>query len=218
MSRETKPPMLSSHIAVHLAGSVVVFGGFSQDKQPCKSSDIWVYNLYTDIWRKYMIPNRGNTVPPRRIYGGCGVANNNTDIYVVGLANLTNYKSKLWKLTRTRKGGFSWVEVTVRKAPLRRRCPTGWAYAEKVWIFGGCGPSQTRFVHLLSSREDGNQGSYDPLICFDPTSQKWTNVRCSGTVPSSQNDWHSSTINQDKVLAVWRIERCQYHIKWLVRT
>ena len=107
-------------------------------------------------------------------------------------------------MTRTRKRDFSWGEVTIRKAPSQRYCPTGWAYAEKVWIFGGYGPSPTAFGHLndcadfLPSRHYGNQGFNNQLICFDPTNQEWTNVNCSGTVPSPRYR-HSSTINQDKV-------------------
>ena len=79
MSQETKPPTLYGHVAVCLAGSVVVFCGFSEDKQDCKRSDIWVFNLHSDIWRKYMLPDDGNTIPPRRMCGNCDVAIN-TDI------------------------------------------------------------------------------------------------------------------------------------------
>ena len=77
---------------------------------------------------------------------------------------------------RDRKGCFSWQEVPVKKAPSYRHFMTAWEYAEKMWIFGGCGPSPADVGHLndfvdfyIECCYDGaNHSVNNRFLFFDP--------------------------------------------------
>ena len=86
----------------------------------------------------------------------------------------------VWQLTRDREGCFSWREIPVKKAPSCRHM-AGWEYSDKMWIFGGIGPSPLDIGHL-NHCVDFSIGSYDEgtnnqLLCFDPSCSEWTNLK-----------------------------------------
>ena len=63
---------------------------------------------------------------------------------------------------------------------------SGWAFDEKIWIFGGIGTSPSSFLHDSGSFVRNNRNKYcnNQLLCFDPITREWTNQTCNGNVPS----------------------------------
>ena len=204
--------MLCDHAVARLKHSIVVFGGCTF--KPGETFDkrfvtqslqvIWTYNLYTDRWKRYVIPESEKVPVGRNTDIGCIGVTIKTDIYYMfGLAN--DNLATLWKLQKASKGGFSWSEVFVKKAPSYRCDMTGWEYAEKMWIFGGFGPSPADFENLndfvdfdLDFHEVGvDFGTTNQLLCFDPSCCEWTNVKCCGTVPSPRAHCASAAIGNE---------------------
>ena len=107
-------------------------------------------------------------------------------------------------LTRTH-GCFHWSEIDNRKGlklPSPRYKHRGWEYNGHLWIFGGYGSPLDIYLN-----EYGNfavntiyddQGTNNQLLCYDPSTQQWTNPECSGSVPFPQFN-HASSIIQNKV-------------------
>ena len=47
---------ISRHSVVHLDNYVVIIGGFCKYCELLPTDVIWMYNLYTEEWRKQIIP------------------------------------------------------------------------------------------------------------------------------------------------------------------
>ena len=45
----------SGHSAVHLDNYLIIIGGWWDDKE-LSTCSIWMYNLYTEVWTKHVIP------------------------------------------------------------------------------------------------------------------------------------------------------------------
>ena len=199
MTHETELPEIYDHAAVRLQDCIVVFGDIDHKTGKELRNAIYVYNLYTDQWRKHIIPK--HKILPSKMMGRCAEAIG-SDIYVFSTPKYD--MGGLWKLVRKgNKGCFSWSEVSVNKIPLHRYDMTGWEYAEKLWIFGGVGPSPVD-VGQLNNFVDfillpNGDGVNNQLLCFDPSCQEWNNVKSFGAVPSPRRH-HSSAIMNDKVL------------------
>ena len=215
MTQETRPPMLLEHAAVRLEDSIVVFGGYvCNNPNTCihKSCEpmnaIWVYNLHVDKWRKYDIIHDN-----KEITGVCGIAIGQ-DIYVYGCQDRQNMAT-IWTLTRDRKGCFSWREVLVNKPPSNRRHMAGWEYEKKSWLFGGFGKSPADFGSLNDFVNFDlaimNRGYNNQLICFDPSSKEWTNLRCSGAVPSPRSHHLSARVGDEVYVFGGRSARSKLH-------
>ena len=206
MSDEPQPPKIINHVAVQVKGKIVVFGGsayfqpdeelrFDEEEDPQYSRTIWWYNLYTERWRKYVIPKQKEV--PVQTDSACGVVIR-SDIYVFGgeLYTTGQPTNALWCLTKS-KDTFTWNEINydLRKTPSSRFYHSGWEYNEKLWVFGG-----VTEVYLGHLQDDGdfeqNEDDYynnNQLLCFNPSSRKWTNPQCSGKVPSPRSE-HSTAI------------------------
>ena len=72
------------------------------------------------------------------------------------------------------------------KSPSPRCDHSGWIYSQKLWIFGGFGPSPDGYLNdsgnFLEHHSDvvcNNQ-----LLCFNPSCNEWENQECSGSIPS----------------------------------
>ena len=102
-----------------------------------------------------------------------------------------NDKGTLWKLKRDGQGCFSWSEVPVKHSPLYRYGMTGWAYAEKLWIFGGYGPLPT------APNRHQIEGYNNQLLCFDPSCNVWTNLKCCRTLPSPRAGCASAMLGNE---------------------
>ena len=98
---ENNLPMIALHVVTRLQDSIVVFGGipvkctdsilgynpFYQDKRT-----IWTYSLHTDLWRKYVIPEEGETLT---LSSGSTAVTIKTDIYM--FATPTDDLATVWQ-------------------------------------------------------------------------------------------------------------------------
>ena len=176
---------------VTFGGDVCVFEG----NEP---SMIWLYNLYTEQWRKYKIPY-GKTIPSPR-YNSVAVAIG-VDIYMFGGFNLKFqfdiYYNDLFKLARTANGCFYWSKIEFQQGmrlPSPRTDHSGWGYAECLWIFGGYINQFASQTGYLNDHGDFINGLTNQLLCYDSHFQTWTNPQCFGNVPSPRKDHSIATI------------------------
>ena len=205
MSYGTQPQKRYGHVAIRMEHYVLVIGGTWRSNQPFCQSVIWIYNLYTEQWRRYAIPDK-KIVPPGAI-GACAVTIGE-DVYMSGGYNLIKRTATnaLWKLIRLPHGCFTWNEIVNAsnvKTPSPRMCPTGWEHSGKLWLFGGKGLSPAGYLNDYGDYADfcNNQ-----LLCFDPSGEEWTNLKCSGSIPSPR-ECHSTTIIGD---TVWLYGGCNW--------
>ena len=191
---------MTSHVAVRLEHCIIVFGGFSIidgiSQEPLPSYDIWMYNLYTEQWRKETVTC--NKIVPPKIYRASGVVVG-SDIYVYG--GLLNTRDSLWKLSRNAKGSFAWQKAKskVKKKSLSPRVHcTIWEFAEKLWMFGGKVLTSVNPSDYLNNYGDfGDWGENNQILCFNPSCNEWTNPQSFGDIPEPRAH-HGTVIIRDK--------------------
>ena len=165
---------------------------------------IWVYNLWTEQWNGYKMPEgkkhpsaRGQccvAIEPHAYFFGGMCINNPTYEDTLLPFDKPNY-THLWKLTLS-NDSFEWTAIEIEnhtKKPLPRTDHCGWEYGQCMWIFGGCiALGLVRYIDLQQSQPNYlNQhgditvyGDNNQLLCFDPSTKGWQNVKSSGAVPS----------------------------------
>ena len=194
------------HVAVHLDNYIVVIGGRDMNYEPVPTHMIWMYNVYTDQWRKHQIPGQKNA--PQALFMASGTAIG-TDIYMFGGAEseVNSATNKMWKLTRSPQGCFDWSKIEFQhdiKLPLPRYGHSGWEYKDCLWVFGGCGIHENVLrIPIIAPKYLIDHGDYvhmsnNQLLCYDPSTQIWTNPKCFGTVPSPRA-CHSTEVIKDKL-------------------
>ena len=216
MGNDYKALTRYGHLAVRMNHCIIVFGGMGMSKRTYSIHTLWMYNMYTEAWEEHSVPLGDLTehwekkflpevkgVSPA-IQFACAVAIG-ADIFVfggmcvVGHTELSTYVSNgLFKLGRKHRGEFSWSCIKYRSkvhSPSPRFYHTGWEYAEKLWIFGGKGPTNDGYLN-----DNGDfMGPYNnQFLCFDPLCEKWTNPPCSGNIPEPRCD-HFTAILRDTV-------------------
>ena len=182
------------HVAVRLNSSIVVIGGRNRYYQTMPLSVIWTYNLYTEQWRKHQIPHEVNDVP-NELEDTCAAAIG-ADIYLFG-GSIYKSTNEMWKLTGTTQECLNWSKLEPQqdvKLPCPRFGHSGWEYAQCLWVFGGKGLFSSEY---LSDHGDISQMYTNQLLCYDPSTQKWTNPQCFGSVPYPRM-YHSTTVIRDK--------------------
>ena len=179
------------HMAVLLDNCIIVFGGQLLDGKTLISNRvIWTFNIYSENWRKYVIPK--NRTAPRRRCAACGCAFESS-VYMFGGVTGKNYEAirplnssnALWKLTRTSRGEFLWHKIKPAKtmpSPSPRYGASGWEYCQNLWVFGGfCSPRAAG--NYLNDYGDFYDDSTNQLLCYNSSSKTWTNPRCYGSIP-----------------------------------
>ena len=183
----------SNYVAVRLKDRILVFSKKSSHAEHLSGGvaiitqeidyAIWICNLWTEQWRKYTIP--GRQILPE-IKGQTGVAIG-SDIYIFGGGYHTDM---FWKLRRSENGSFVWSIIPTEdkaKVPSPRLYHCAWEHGEKMWVFGGYGPSPDGYLNdygdfsLRFSWYVNNQ-----LLSYDPSTMIWISVKCSGEVPSTR--------------------------------
>ena len=193
------------HSAAYLDNYVVIIGGLrpSRLKQiPLPTDVIWMYNLYTEVWRKHVIEENGS---PDEFSNAIAVTINGT-IYTFGGYDMGgSHRNALWALSKAKTQCLTWSFITFqhdKESPSPRMGHTGWEYAGKLWVFGGCGPSPELYLHdhgdIAFDADHPCYPNNNQLLCYDPSTQKWTNPQCSGSFPSPRAG-HVSAIIKDKV-------------------
>ena len=190
-------PFLFGHVAVSLQNYVLVFAGaFIEEDAGCNDvmRFIWSYNLYTERWRKYRIPESKST-PHMDAYASAVAIG--TDVYMFGLSN------SVWQLTINKNRCFTWTKMPEKaksETPSPRQFHSAWEYLGKMWIFGGSGTSPScGFLNEHGDKhKQGIESCNNQLLCYDPCCNTWTNPKCFGDVPCPRAR-HATAIIRNKV-------------------
>ena len=208
MARKLAPTKqcLNDHIAVRFKDFILVFSQtlsvhtehFSGGRVSTYSTNYitWIYNLWTEQWKKNIISNQEG----HPISGQTGVVIG-TDVYIFGGHE---HKSMLWTLIRNANGSFvlhiSHAEDQ-SKVPSPRTYHCAWEYSEKMWVFGGDGPSIDYYLNdhgTFYPRLGQADGSNNQLFFYNPSIRIWINIKCLGEVPSPRYKASTASI-QDNV-------------------
>ena len=193
MSDDTGPHGISRHTAVRLEQCIIMFGGDHGRNGLASTHIIWMYNLYTEIWKKYEIPNTSEA--PRKFFAGMSAVVIGSDVYMFDGRKMLSQNSDdtLWKLTRILKGNICWNRIISATGsatmPSYRYYHSGWEYEGKMWIFGG----------YITGNRQGYIGYCNELLCFNPSRFEWTEPKCFGSVPTPRRK-HATTQVKDKVI------------------
>ena len=192
MSDETEPHGISGHVAVRLGQYILAFGGEDANGKPVSTYIIWMYNLYTEKWKKYEIPC--SLEAPPRFYREKFAVAIGSDVYMFDGRTYSSPSpdDALWVLTTGLKGNIHWNRIISNSTPPYRLLHSGWEYEGTMWIFGG-------FVASM-------RGCNNELLCFNPSTNEWTKPKCFGSVPSPRGG-HATTRVQDKVFLFGGINR-----------
>ena len=200
---ESVPPQIWNHTAVRLDHFIIVTGGQVHKYRGMLSTHrgrrIYTYNLYTEDWRQYVIPSQKQA--PKCLSAMCGVRIG-TDIFIfsapIHVASDRDLRSNLWRLRRQTNRCFVWSIVSVKKGtkrPSPRIQYSSWEHNQKVWIFGGHGPSLEGW---LNDYGDSDGLTNNQLFHFDFTVKKWSDMKCFGKIPAPRTQ-SATTIIGDKL-------------------
>ena len=182
---------LQNHVAVRLNDHIVVMCLKLFSEHYVRTANkyiqvIWMYNLWTEQWKKYSIPTEEEP-PPSEC---CAVALA-SDIYIFGgveRSRRQGYMTTLWKLTDTELCTIQVQSGTKTPSPRAGHC--GWEHGGKMWIFGGHGlsPVGDVFLNDYGDFEPWNSnvdaGGYsNQFFSYDPSMNIWENVKPSGKIP-----------------------------------
>ena len=195
---------LKHHLAVRMKDCIIVLDNCVIDEEYV----IWVYNLWTEQWRKYKtrVP-QGKRVPYLTHYSAVAIE---ADIFIFEGYKLRNVKHRMWdvqwRLTKRTDGSFTWSTSHIQditKTPSPRSGQRAWEYEQKVWIFGGFGSSPEGFLYdygdfQQSLTHAAGIGLNNQLLCYDPSINSWANVECFGEIPSPRT-YARAAIMKEKV-------------------
>ena len=217
---------IAGHVALRLNHNTVVIGGVNykmSDQLLITTDEIYMYNLYTEQWRKHQI--QGNKPTPR--YRACAAVIG-TAIYIFGGRNNNTCEcfNDLWQFTRIARGDFSWCKVEFEcdaKLPSPRFDHSAWRYEDCMWVFGGKVDTEHRSEYL-NYHGAFLDGTTNQLLHYNPSTQLWTNHNTSGAVPSPRGG-HSTALIGDKVwlfagasLSVFNPDTCFFELDMKSRT
>ena len=169
--------------------------------------EIWKYNLWAERWQ-YCSITKPTQLPPTK--GQYGVAIGSVIyLYNSGISSrghfLLRFTSMLCKLMETGNNSFEWNKIDTidrTKIPSPRYGYCCWEHGNKMWIFGGKGESPANYLNdygdFLAATSGWHSGWNNQLLCFDPSTQTWMNLACSGDVPSPRS-FATAAATQDKV-------------------
>ena len=202
MTEEIEHPIYR-HSAVCLDNSIIILGGRTLGKtfKPITTRVISLYNLYTEEWNNHVISDTNAAPEP---FHEAVAAVIDGIIYTFGGRHTKGQRlrNELWTLSKVKGECFTW---SFKETPCKEESPsprgghTGWEYAGKLWTFGGWGDSPKGYLNEHGSfLAHSSFTKNNELLCYDPTTHKWTNLQCFGTVPSPRFN-HASTIIKEKV-------------------
>ena len=186
-SLETEPNARHGHIAVHFFNYILVYGGTNyHDRTNASTRVMWLHNIYSEQWRKYIMPDK-KKVPPEMEKASAVAIRRNVYMFGGWLLRSGRPTNTLWKMTWTTNGHIVWSKIRLsknHKSPSPRYGHAAWEYEEKLWIYGGRGYQPDRYLN-----DFGDFTSNDivicnnQLLCYNPASKEWTNLNCLGSVP-----------------------------------
>ena len=185
----SKFPQVSGHTAVRLNHYIIIIGGTLRTSADSKQNHVlWRYNLYTEQWRKYLIPKTKQTPD---LYctdtEECAVTVGES-VYMYLIDRSSIIKQDLWKLTQTIHGCYVWEKVLAKngtKIPSPRDNFSSWEYSNEMWILALFGLHLDGYLNDHDGEHSGgNVGPNNQLLKFNPVSKEWSNPKSSGTVPN----------------------------------
>ena len=189
----SESPGVFGHIAVRLNHYIIIIGGTLATSEDSEQNHvIWRYNLYTEQWRKYLIPKTKETPDlhsrglQRTDTAECAVTIEES-VYTYLIDSSSIIQQALWKLTQTTHGCYVWEKVLAMnstKIPYPSDNFSCWEYSKEMLILGGFGPELDGYLNEHGKRSDGNVGHSYQLLKFNPVSKEWSNPRSSGTAPT----------------------------------
>ena len=199
----SESPEVCDHIAVRLNHYIIIIGGTLKIITSADSKQnhvIWRYNLYTEQWKKYLIPKTKQTpdlhytdTEERTVTIGESVY-----MYLID----SSFKQDLWKLTQTAHHCYVWEKVLAKngtKIPSPRDNLSSWEYSNQMWILGGFMLQLDGYLNDHDGEHSGgNVGPNNQLLKFNPVSKEWSNPKSSGTVPNYHRT-HTTTAIGHKV-------------------
>ena len=196
----TEQPRTYGHVAVRFNHNILVTCGTGLHAAKISPRLIWMYNIYTEQWRKKRIPDQQMAPPPTMDACAVTIAG---DMYMFGGCEDNNifhrFTNNLWKLTMTTERCFSWTKIesqSCTKLPSPRTQHAGWEHEGCLWVFGGLGDNPSTLY--LNDHGDYVNLNNNQLLCYDPSNKTWTNPQSFGAVPSPRAS-HSTAIIKDKL-------------------
>ena len=118
------------------------------------------------------------------------------------------YVNGMWKLYKNKHTNFEWCHVTFdakSATPSPRRRHTGWEHESKMYIFGGLGCSPVGYLDHFAEywgydspwwdTARGRQRYFNnQLVCYDPTINTWTEIQCTGAIPTPRESQGTAKI------------------------
>ena len=193
MMNSTEEARRYGHVTVSLLNYIMIIGGSWLDSQ----SVIWTYDLYSEKWKKYETPEEN--IPPKSYWSCAAAIGQCHDVFMFGglVLGENSVTNELWKLS-TQGECFHWSNISMEdksKTPSPRSYHTGWGYQNNFWTFGGNGISPDDYLCDNGSFENDCNNQ---LLCFDPFSTEWSDLKCTGSVPSPRAR-HATTMFKHKV-------------------
>ena len=151
---------------------------------------LWIYNLWTEQWAKYVIQIR------KYLHFGRDCTNVliGTNVYSIhGTIGESYNVHRLLSLEITANGSCAWGFIHTgnqTKEPSPRVDYCAWEHGAKMWVFGGYGPSPVDYLNdhgefALCYRRCGTNNQ---LLSYEPSTGTWTNAECFGDIPSPRCD------------------------------
>lgn len=186
---EPSRAFMESHVAVCWNDNIVVLSSYNSRK-------IWMYNLWIEQWWKFT-SSPGKRFP---IVTGQRGVQIKSEIYMFGGVFADKV---LWKLMRkTKNDPFEWSTIQIEdctKSPSLRVGHCAWEFDQKMWIFGGYGAPPAGYLNEYGDFTGSGPRKYNnQLLSYDPFTQKWINLACSGVGPAPRA-YASSAIIDKKV-------------------
>ena len=159
---------------------------------------IYIYNIDTKKWRKYEIP-RHRCAPNSRARAAY-VAFGNAVYMFGGIKHPSDMATNaMWKLSINGNGVLWWRQIMHKEqcqSPAPRYYPSMWEYGGKLWSFGGSDHERDGYLNRYGDTYHTPLGLFqNQLMCFNPESERWTDMRCTGDVPRPWNKAGTARIN-----------------------
>ncbi|GET58069.1 hypothetical protein RIR_jg27089.t2 [Rhizophagus irregularis DAOM 181602=DAOM 197198] len=182
------PSSRSGHTHVNIGKNVIVFGGLIDESTNNADENLYILDTESKVWNKLSVHG---TLPLAR--HGHSVSVVGTKMYIFGGQHVGRYLNDLVAFDiKTRKWNFfnklvksnaSWdFIVPNNQSPPCRSGHVSFAHKEKIYIFGGI---------------DENK-CYNDIWCYDIRANIWTELTCTGFIPSARYN-HGSALVDDVI-------------------
>ena len=186
----SESPEVCYHIAVRLNHYIIIVRGTLLNSADSKQNHVlWRYNLYTEQWKKYLIPKTKQTPDLHftdTIEFKC-TATIGESVYMYLIDS--SPKQDMWKLTQTAHHCYVWEKVFAKngtKIPAPIDNFSSWEYSNEMWILAGFALHLDGYLNDHDGEHSGGNQNVEPnmqLLKFNPVSKEWSNPKSYGTVP-----------------------------------